>query len=518
MTAATERINDFIRRYGDEAIVFAYHAAFPLALTTELCYGLRERFAAADGWWLAPELLSSDLCERVRHDLYVMNGEVRLELLAALVEEFEAERLDEIAAFMGEYLRSALALNQDLPMRVVGGSPELVKYFALCLLRPWDALTAEIKRELGRILKELPNPQDRFELARLVAGQTDFLQEHGFEVLSLGELRSIARLISEDQPLEEIDRLQAALVQAGFPALEVGTVEMAMVELREDAVAMGDALDTFGFEVVQVNDRGKIITRLNQEAQAFREPLGDGLGLEMVAIPSGEFMMGSPETEAGRWDDEGPQHRVQVPPFFLGRYPVTQAQWRAVAAMEDLRDALDLKLEPARFTGDQRPVEKVTWAEAQEFCRRLSSHSGRNYRLPSEAEWEYACRAGTTTPYYFGPQITTNLVNCDSSRKATNNVGELPPNSFGLYDMHGNVWEWCLDDWHDNYENDLNTSGRAKPNDGSAWIDGSSPYKVMRGGSWDINPRNCRSATRFNGNLGFSHIGFRVMCETPRTW
>ena len=173
------------------------------------------------------------------------------------------------------------------------------------------------------------------------------------------------------------------------------------------------------------------------------------------------------------------------------------------------------------------PVERVSWYDAVEFCARLSKATGKEYRLPSEAEWEYACRAGTNTPFHFGETITTDLANYDGEytyasepkgkyRGRTTLVGSFPPNAFGLYDMHGNVWEWCLDDWHHNYE--------GAPTDGSGWVesinDNDNCYQVLRGASWNYSPQACRSAYRTydNANVDYVNIGLRVVCGVaPRT-
>lgn len=254
----------------------------------------------------------------------------------------------------------------------------------------------------------------------------------------------------------------------------------------------------------------------------FFEDLGKDIRLDMVLIPSGTFLMGSPEDEPDRHDDEGPQHLVTVPTFFMGRYPITQAQWRAVAAMPKLEH--DLEPDPSEFKGDQRPVEQVSWEEPMEFCARLSAHTGRSYTLPSEAEWEYACRAGTTTPFHFGETITTDVANYDGNstysdgpegeyREETTAVDYFGvANAFGLCDMHGNVWECCLDSWHDNYE--------GVPTDGSAWdADGSRDRRVARGGSWGLAPWCCRSASRLLGLSSYrsSNVGFRVVCHVRGT-
>ncbi|QEI40176.1 Serine/threonine-protein kinase pkn1 [Dolichospermum sp. UHCC 0315A] len=263
-------------------------------------------------------------------------------------------------------------------------------------------------------------------------------------------------------------------------------------------------------EVVTTNKFGKIIQRQQRIAKYFIEDLGNGVTLDMAAIPGGTFMMGSPENEAGRSDNESPQHQVTVPSFFMGKYPVTQAQYQAIMGTN-----------PSDFKGDNRPVERVSWTNAVAFCEKLSQKIGKTYRLPSEAEWEYACRAGTTTPFHFGETITTDLANYDGNytyhggikgiyRKETTEVGSFGvANNFGLYDMHGNVWEWCQDSWHNSY--------KGAPTDGSAWLDTeeNTNFKLLRGGSWNDDPGNCRSACRYNNNLDDydDNIGFRVVCS-----
>jgi formylglycine-generating enzyme required for sulfatase activity len=272
------------------------------------------------------------------------------------------------------------------------------------------------------------------------------------------------------------------------------------------------------------------VTIQHQTAQAFTEDLGDGTGMTLVLIPAGRFTMGSPEEEPERRKSEGPQHAVSVPGFFMGQYPVTQAQWRAVCQLPPVKR--ELKPEPSRFKGDRRPVEQVSWYDAVEFCQRLSRHTRRDYRLPSEAEWEYACRAGTTTPFHFGETLTTDLANYRGTddetlnwsgsygrgpkgiyRQETTDVGWFEvTNAFGLYDMHGNVWEWCADYWHENYQ--------GAPTDGSAWLKGGDEkWRVLRGGSWNYGPRYCRSANRDWDNPDFTDYtyGFRVICSAPGT-
>jgi formylglycine-generating enzyme required for sulfatase activity len=270
------------------------------------------------------------------------------------------------------------------------------------------------------------------------------------------------------------------------------------------------------------------------------------LSLTLVEIPAGSFLMGSPPDEPERLDDEGPQHEVKLESFFISQTPITQAQWREVAAWQPLPAehwGRDLNHDPSHFQNregqaegkvrlfeaeantDNRPVEKVSWLDAMEFCSRLSQRSGRTYTLPSEAQWEYACRAETVTPFHFGDTSSPELANYNGNhayadgptgiyRKQTTPVGMYPANAWGLHDMQGNVWEWCLDEWHESYE--------GAPSDGRAWVDAvegekskeSEKLRLLRGGSWYDFPRYCRSAYRDHGLPDYAddNVGFRVVC------
>ncbi|WP_026072439.1 SUMF1/EgtB/PvdO family nonheme iron enzyme [Nodosilinea nodulosa] len=298
---------------------------------------------------------------------------------------------------------------------------------------------------------------------------------------------------------------------------------------------------THEFEVVTVNAQGQISQREQRHAESRREDLGSGITLDLVKIPGGTFTMGSPANEEGRnwygdFDDvlkgvnvEGPQRQVKVQSFWMGKYPITQAQWKLVAALPEVEQNLDA--DPASCKGDNRPVEQVSWDDAVEFCQRLVKHTGRQYRLPSEAEWEYACRAGTTTPFHCGATITTDLANYDGTdwenrgktypgaygqgpkgeyRQQTTEVGGFVANGLGLYDMHGNVWEWCLDHWHNTYD--------GASTDGSTGFGaGESNLRLRRGGSWYVGPWFCRSANRSKSarNIRLHDIGFRLLCSSP---
>ena len=282
---------------------------------------------------------------------------------------------------------------------------------------------------------------------------------------------------------------------------------------------------TFEFEVVAVDAQGRETKRCPKQAQYFVEILGDAVELAMVSIPGGKFTMGAPQEEFESGEDERPRHLVTVKPFFMGRYPITQVQWRAIASRPKIK--CDLDLDPSCFKGNSLPIERVSWYDAEEFCDRLSQKTRRFYRLPSEAEWEYACRAQTTTPFHFGKTITTPLANyCGQDQKInarlyrgtyiseplglyrqqTTEVGSFPANAFGLCDMHGNVREWCADYGHENYQ--------SAPLDASAWLNnGNEEYRILRGGSWNSFPHECRSASRFSEDATITdkEFGFRVI-------
>jgi formylglycine-generating enzyme required for sulfatase activity len=264
-------------------------------------------------------------------------------------------------------------------------------------------------------------------------------------------------------------------------------------------------------ETITVDSTGIENSRTQKFVTFFAENLGNGVFLEMVKIPAGTFLMGSPPGEG--LEDERPEHSVVVPTFSMAKYPITQAQWRAIATLPMVE--VELEPEPSKFNGRQRPVEQISWYEAVEFCQRLAGLTGRPYRLPSEAEWEYACRAGTTTPFYFGEVLTPTLARykttmgtaiTDISMGETAAVGSYPANAFGLHDMHGNVYELCADRWHDSYD--------GAPTNGSAWDTEDDKRRVFRGGSWTDLPRACRSALRDGCSpvLRSSIIGLRVAC------
>jgi formylglycine-generating enzyme required for sulfatase activity/uncharacterized caspase-like protein len=304
-------------------------------------------------------------------------------------------------------------------------------------------------------------------------------------------------------------------------------------------------LRTSEFETATVDQKGVRSPLERFTAAVFTEALGSGGGLDMVSIPGGSFTMGSPGDEPQRQPNEGPQHRVTLAAFFISASPITQAQWSAAVLAHPQRINRDLDPNPSFFRSVDLPVETVTWNQAEEFCLRLTEITGRLYQLPTEAQWEYACRAGSSGAFNFGPTIIPELANycgiggavCGESdgksvastvyggvkydsgaygqgpvgifRGTTSRPGTFPANRFGLYDMHGNVWEYCLDVSSENYTD--------APRDGSANLAGPpDSQRVLRGGSWSHNPAICRSAFRDSISPGFSgwqgRIGLRVVC------
>lgn len=276
---------------------------------------------------------------------------------------------------------------------------------------------------------------------------------------------------------------------------------------------------TYTFETVGVNSHGEIIVRQPGTATCLTESLDAEITLDLVSIPEGVFMMGDDRHHP----DERPIHEVTVKSFYMGKYPITVAQYRAVMG-ENAGSGVEL----------DRPIEQVNWDEAIAFCTKLSQQTGREYSLPSEAQWEYACRAHTQTIFYMGETITPDLANYNGdypyngappgeNRGQAIAVGSFPPNAFGLYDMHGNVWEWCLDEYQPSYQ--------GAPSDGSAAISSTSgdlkrsrpgrvprPWerpkqRVMRGGAWDYVARGCRSAVRCSlaSTIRIAGCGFRAI-------
>ena len=315
-----------------------------------------------------------------------------------------------------------------------------------------------------------------------------------------------------------LTRRKFLLAAAGLPLGAIGLARLAS-QLRgsggQSRVRLQTIAATHGW--LKRQGQGWRIQTRPLQVRSRLEQLAPDVSLRLIQIPAGRFLMGSPPEELERSADEGPQREVALPEFWLGQTPITQAQWRVVAGWPKVER--ELAKDPSEFKGDGRPVEQVSWHDAMEFCRRLSQRLGRTFSLPSEAQWEYACRAGTTTPFAFGETISPELANYDGTfayangpkgvnRGATTPAGNFPANAWGLQDMHGNVWEWCLDHWHESYS--------GAPSDGSAWLSspGVDAERLLRGGSWVDSPWICRSAYRVRNHpvyRGMS-VGFRVCC------
>jgi formylglycine-generating enzyme required for sulfatase activity len=498
---ARQRINVFAASYPD-SLQLARYAAFPLSLTPELLYFMLENsegFGDVDlmdvPWYGVSDVLLSGLCDRVGYGLYEMSAALRVELLKDLQEDMGEEQIEELGDFMGNYIQHSLPkLGQRAKM--LGDRPQ---WTVLACLRPNEMLE-QIKADLQQRW-ESSEERDRFHWSAM-------LETYGAMLPGLPILQQWADQLLEGQ-------------RPGF--------------IEDQEIPDPNVLKNFTFDVVVIDRQGIEISRQQKSARYFIEPLGEISAvkvpcLEMVQIPGGEFLMGSPRQEG--YDREKPQHKVQISPFFMAKHQVTQAQWRAVVAMPKV--SIDLEPKPSRFDDDDNlPVDSVSWSAAQEFCQRVTNFVKRHddvnawvCRLPTEAEWEYACRAGTTSPFHFGETITANLANYDGSRtyaeesateyrKKTTIVGSFViANNFGLYDMHGNVWEWCADHWHDNYYN--------APTNGSVWQkseDSAESTYVLRGGSWIFNPNLCRSAYRNRFNFGNydGNVGFRVVYAPART-
>lgn len=520
-----ERINFFRKRYeryGDAHLYLAYHAAFPLALTPDLLYGLWANFQCdINGnvlnipWIAIADLLFSNLCEEVGHELYEMEKTVRDVLLRQLKDDprFGVKRINELSEFLLFDVQSQLD-SSDIDIR------------DLAQAQRWAALvytqTGSAARELASVLAELyksqlENTAEWARMTSLIETFSEPFQEANFKSLLVyvrgmyhfvrGELETAA-LIFDELPGQK-QQIEVAGVSLPIPI---------QIQRRRSPALL---LEVFEFNIAQVRRKPKqwmfdsewIVIRSSSQAECFGEDWGEGVVLEMVSIPGGTFRMGSPDGEGD--ETEHPQHSVTIAPFFMSKYPVTQTQWRIVAGLPKVK--IDLNPDPAIFKGPHRPVENISWYDAVEFCERLQQKTGKFYRLPTEAEWEYACRAGTTTPFHFGETITPKLACYNGkeryafgpqgkSRTETTEVGFFNvANAFGLYDMHGNVCEWCADRWLENYSSMSNETAVNQE-------------RVVKSASWGDVPFDCRSASRGREKPDntSNEIGFRIVFSFSR--
>jgi formylglycine-generating enzyme required for sulfatase activity len=268
-----------------------------------------------------------------------------------------------------------------------------------------------------------------------------------------------------------------------------------------------------------------------KEKKTLAKVITNSIGMKLKLIPAGSFMMGSPKDEKDRREDEGPQHRVRITkPFYLGVYTVTQKQYKEVRGENPSwfsKEGGGRNRVKDEGSTDDFPVENVSWHDAKKFCAKLSARAkekkaGRVYRLPTEAEWEYACRAGTTTPFHFGKSASSRQANFygyapyggaarGPNLERTCKVGSYKPNAWGLYDMHGNVWQWCADWYEEDYYKKSDKEDPKGPKGRGA--------RVLRGGAWDHYGRICRAALRNWGPpvVRQNGVGFRVVVVAPRT-
>jgi formylglycine-generating enzyme required for sulfatase activity/uncharacterized caspase-like protein len=413
-----------------------------------------------------------------------------------------------------------------------------------------DALQAESKSDLEtaeqlwwRVIAVSPVDPQAHEAIKRIALKQAGTSDAGSAAPTLASPASKAQSREDTRRSRPVTRRRAVVISAGVAAAaSAGAVGLATLVRRR---LPQPALHTVRFEFATVDEKGRQKPPQRAAAAIFTEDLGAGVTIDMVALRGGTFTMGSPDGELERRPNEAPQHHVAVAPFSIGAAPITQAQWLAVLMAHPGRLQHELNPSPSFFRAVDLPVETITWYEAEEYCRRLAAITGRDYRLPSEAQWEYACRAGTTDPFNVGPTITTEIANycgaggavCGDSnghsiasnyydgirygsgaygqgpaglfRATTTRAGTFPPNRFGLYDMHGNIWEFCLDIASPSYDD--------VPRDGSPYLAGpTGGNRILRGGSWSHNPAICRSAYRDSiepDNPGWQgRIGIRVVC------
>ena len=397
-------------------------------------------------------------------------------------------------------------LDQHLRIQV----PDLNRRYHKPRQTPYTTAEPNAKRHL--IL--LPT----FDLADVMVLKNDALEAEADRDWELAEhlwTRVLAVSLADAQAIRAIKRIARMDIE-NHPRQP----DKSLLSVSSRGIVEPQGLQRLQFEVITVDHQGKEQRRDRKRAEYFTEDLGKEVTLEMVAISGGTFQMGSDEH-----DSEKPIHTVKLEPFFMGKYPVTQKQWLAVMG--------EFKQEPG-FSGENRPIERVSWDDAIAFCTRLSQKTGKLYRLPSEAEWEYACRAETTTPFHFGETITPDLANYDGNytygeapkgtyREQTSDVGSFPANAFGLSDMHGNVWEWCADPSHKNYHGaptdgrvwDENTNNNRYQNHINLLIKSKNDRRtrLLRGGAWLNYPDYCRAACRndYSPDTRNFIIGFRVV-------
>lgn len=452
---------------------------------------------------------------------FILNQEQRkLGLTDEQAREVQKEVLEPYEIYKQQFTKKVAATGYPLREKAQAELNKLQNYY-------------KIKDEYVRLLNQEAEQQEAEKLQKQEESRRIQPQQEQENNLERYE-QQLSRALTAGYPLDDHVRNGLKNFQQSLRLTneDVAPIEQAELQKQRERESSSSIIQTQPFEfdtailfkssgIFRIG-RSYEINRSRGRAESFQEDLGNGVFLEMVKISGGSFLMGSPESELERYENESPQHQVNIQPFFMGKFQVTQKQYQAIMGEN-----------PSNFKGEKKPVESVTWDNAVEFCGRISKITGKTYRLPSEAEWEYACRAGTTTPFHFGETISTDLANYRGTdwnyegtlypgnygsgskgeyRQQTTDVGSFPANAFGLYDMHGNVWEWCQDSWHENYQ--------GAPTDGTSWIidDNENNYRMLRGGSWYDNSGVCRCACRLRIERGdrYFFIGFRVVFVSPR--
>ena len=566
------QIETFLMRFGNDYQDLLDYAAIPVVITPELLNYLRMEFTPKLPWVAEVDLLLSDLFRVVGYEQYAMQSYVRAVLLEGLDARIGKGRMEAAAKLLIGYVAQLKQENPYLSDREL----QRQRWSAMVFIDDRKAdVVKEISNELDQSLVEGKPQDDLLGLVTITEQLSQQLREFPQLINNARAIGGILRdrQLTKAQKESSITRQLRAVTQT-FPTLQEFEFEVATVEIVESLIPSSIEIDDleqlededefppepfvpeipsiqlepFNYQVAKIRigetqerkgilglgatpKQKKIeIIKTDKQGRQFVERIGDRVDLEMVYVPSGDFVMGAPEKEEGSYSAERPQHLVTVSAFLMGKYPITQAQYEAVMGTN-----------PSRFKDKRdsasRPVENVSWEDAQEFCKRLSELTSREYRLPSEAQWEYACRAMPSPPisrnekeiiyppFHFGETISTKVANYNGDviygrGEKGEKRGETTPveyfgvaNEFGLCDMHGNAWEWCEDDWHSNYDE--------APTDGSAWIDAKSKESnktkhPLRGGSWFINPL-CRSASRSDDFIVLrdGNVGFRVISSAP---
>ncbi|MCP4698523.1 MAG: formylglycine-generating enzyme family protein [Gammaproteobacteria bacterium] len=466
---AIPQVLAYEQKFGSGHFNLACHAAFAFILSPELLNLIHLNFLDDENipWTAEADVLLSPLCHPVGEDLFQFDPAVRQVLLVELENHCGWLRLFDLANFLIDYLHEKPSQNSE--------SEEIHRWLARAYIEP-DKVIQELNSWLTGA-SAAPAVSDRETLAEqirfthIVEITSDVLEQSGSELYP--------QMISRSRELVQRIYRVPGTVQKPESKQEQRPKRKQNLEEPAEKVTAG-----------------------------LHDYLSDGktLGPAMVYLPEGSFRMGSPEGKRGWFEEGSPEHEVALSSFSVGQYPVTFEEYDRFCA-----DAKRKKPDDRKWGRARRPVIHVSWEDARAYCKWLSRQTGQNYRLLTEAEWEYACRAETQTRYSFGDEegeLGEYAWYDKNSGRQTHPAGEKKPSAWKLYDMHGNVWEWVNDYWADNYSSEPQTDPKG-PNTGSS--------RVIRGGSWDITARICRSAMRGRNDPGGrdSSLGFRLARTGP---